>query len=130
METKWKQVLGVVLMSIGILLFIGGCIAAVFHGDYRWIVYGALIGLNISIIGFWCIHRNRLKEVSKPGASMASMIILVTLFGSCLLYCLFDHDFSIWRFNMRVFSISILAIQLFHGIVLVLEARKHSEDIV
>ena len=87
-------------MTLGILLFIGGCIAAGFYRDYRWIIYGMLIGINISIIGFMCYHRNRLKDVSKP-------------------------DFYIWGFNMRVFSISMLAIQFFHGIVLVLEERKH-----
>ena len=125
METKCKQVLGVVLMALGLLLFIGGCVEAGFHGDYRWIIYGILIGFNISIIGFMCYNWNRLNKISKPGLSMTSTIIMVTIFGSCLLYCLFDHDFAVWGFNMRVFSIGILAIQLFHGIVLVLKARKH-----
>ena len=125
METKRKQVLGVALMTLGILLFIGGCIAAGFYRDYRWIIYGMLIGINISIIGFMCYHRNRLKDVPKPGANMATTIIIVTLFAPCLLYCLLAHDFYIWGFNMRFFSISMLAIQFFHGIVLVLGERKH-----
>ncbi len=128
METKWKQVLGAVLMTLGLLLFIGGCIAAGIHGDYHWIIYGVLIGINISLIGFMCYHSNRLKDVPKPGGGMTSTIIMVTLFGLCLLYCLFVRDFYICGFNMRVFSISILAIQLFHGIVLVLEERKHRKN--
>lgn len=124
METKWKQVLGVVLMTLGLLLFIGGCIEAGCRGDYRWILYGALIGLNISKIGFMYNHWDRSKK-AKPGRSMTSMIIMVILFAPCLLYCLYSHDFYIWRINMRSFSIIMLALQLFHGIDLVLWTRKH-----
>lgn len=124
METKWKQVLGVVLMTLGLLLFIGGCIEAGCRGDYRWIIYGALIGLNISKIGFMYNHRDWSKK-AKPGRSMTSMIIMVILFAPCLLYCLYSHDFYIWRINMRSFSIIMLTLQLFHGIDLVLWTRKH-----
>lgn len=124
METKWKQVLGVVLMTLGLLLFIGGCIEAGCRGDYRWILYGALIGLNISKIGFMYNHWDWSKK-AKPGRSMTSMIIMVILFAPCLLYCLYSHDFYIWRINMRSLSIIMLALQLFHGIDLVLWTRKH-----
>ena len=128
METKWEKTLGIVLMILGILLFIGGCIEAGCRGDYRWIIYGALIGLNISIIGFMCDHWGWSKK-AKPGVDMTSTIILVILFAPCLLYCLYSHDFYIWGSNMRFFSICMLAIQLFHGIVLVLKARKKTENI-
>ncbi len=111
-------------MTLGLLLFIGGCIEAGCRGDYRWILYGALIGLNISKIGFMYNHRDWSKK-AKPGRSMTSMIIMVILFAPCLLYCLYSHDFYIWRINMRSFSIIMLALQLFHGIDLVLWTRKH-----
>ena len=111
-------------MILGILLFIGGCIEAGCRGDYRWIIYGALIGLNISKIGFIYNHGDWSKK-AKPGRSMTLMIIMVILFAPCLLYCLYCQDFYIWGFNMRVFSICMLALQLFHGIDLVLWKRKH-----
>lgn len=125
METNWKKSLGIVLLTLGILLVIGGCIAAGIKGDYLWIIYGILIGLNICIIGLGYYYWNVIKRASKPGATWNSMIIMVTLFGLCLLYCLFVHDFSILGFDMKTFSVGILAIQLYHGIILVIKERKH-----